>query len=71
MTTQHSTMRAKERLGINSKTWEHVARNALERGKDKTLITDKRLREWLISKEQVAGCRALIYNQFYNSLRIM
>ncbi len=62
MTTMHSIERAKERIGANKKTAEHIMRNALERGKDKTMFTCEQKRQWLIAKESAAGCKALVYN---------
>ena len=62
MTTLHSIERAKERIGINAKTAEHMMRNALERGRDKTAFTNAEQRRWLTAKESACGCRALVYN---------
>ncbi len=63
MTSCHSIERAKERIGINARTAEHVMRNALERGKDKTDF-GWRQQNWLTAKETACGCRALIYNDY-------
>lgn len=63
MTSCHSIERAKERIGINARTAEHVMRNALERGKDKTEF-GWRQQSWLTAKETACGCRALIYNDY-------
>ena len=59
--TMHSLERAKDRIGMNQKTAEHFMRNALERGKDKTMYTSER-RRWLTAKEDACGCKALVYN---------
>ena len=61
-TTFHSIERAKERVGINSKAAEHMIRNALKRGKDKTMFSCEQKRQWLISKENACGYKALVYN---------
>jgi len=61
-TTRHSIERAKERIGMNPKTAEHFMRNALERGRDKTMFTCEQKRQWLISREKAEGTRALVYN---------
>ena len=37
ITTMHSIERAKERIGMNPRAAEHFMRNALERGKDKSI----------------------------------
>ncbi len=60
--TVHSIERAKERIGMNPKAAEHFMRNALERGKDKTMFTCEQKRQWLTSKENACGFRALVYN---------
>lgn len=62
MTTMHSIERAKERIGANRKTAEHIMRNALERGKDKTMFSCEQKRQWLTAKENSCGCKALVYN---------
>lgn len=62
MTTKHSIKRAKERIGANKKSAEHIMKNALERGKDKTMFSCEQKRQWLIGKENIAGCKALVYN---------
>ena len=59
--TMHSLERAKDRIGMNQKTAEHFMRNALARGKDKTMYTSER-RRWLTAKEDACGCKALVYN---------
>ena len=63
MTSVHSIERAKERIGINSRAAERMMKNALERGKDKTVYSCER-RRWLTAKEEACGCRALVYNDF-------
>jgi hypothetical protein len=62
MTTQHSIERAKDRIGMNPRAAEHFMRNALERGKDKTMFTCEQKRRWLIAKEDACGYKALVYN---------
>ena len=62
MTTLHSIERAKERTGMNPRAAEHFMRNALERGKDKTMFTCEQKRRWLAAKEDACGCQALVYN---------
>ena len=62
MTTMHSIERAKERIGVNRKTAEHIMRNAIERGKDKTMFSSVQKQQWLIAKENACGCKALVYN---------
>ena len=62
MYTHHSFDRAKERLGLNKKTAEHMMRNAIERGKDKTMFSNEEKRQWLMAKEAAFGYRALVYN---------
>lgn len=63
MTTMHSIERAKERIGMNPKAAEHLMKNALERGKDKTRYSSEQKRQWLIAKENACGCKALVYNE--------
>ena len=60
--TLHSIARAKERTGMNPRAAEHFLRNALERGKDKTMFTCEQKRRWLTAKENACGYRALVYN---------
>ena len=60
--TYHSIVRAKERIGMNPKAAEHFMRNALTRGKDRTMYTCEQKRQWLEAKEAVQGTRALVYN---------
>ena len=60
--TYHSIVRAKERIGMNPKAAEHFIRNALERGKDKTMFSCEQKRQWLAAKENACGYRALVYN---------
>ena len=62
ITTLHSIERAKERTGMNPRTAEHFMRNALERGKDKTMFSCGQKRQWLESKESACGFKALVYN---------
>ena len=62
MTTMHSIERAKERIGANRKTAEHIMRNAIERGKDKTMFSNEQKRQWLIARDSACGCKALVYN---------
>lgn len=62
ITTLHSIERARERTGMNPRAAEHFMRNALERGKDKSMFTCEQKRRWLTSKEEACGCRALVYN---------
>ena len=62
MNTQHSIKRAKERLGMNKKTAEHLMRNVIERGKDKSMFTSEEKRQWLLAKESSCGYKALVYN---------
>ena len=61
-TTWHSIKRAKERIGMNPRAAEHFMRNALERGRDKTMFTCEQKRQWLAAKERAFGDKALIYN---------
>lgn len=61
-TTLHSIERAKERAGMNPRAAEHFMRNALERGKDKTMFSCEQKRKWLAAKENACGYRALVYN---------
>ena len=61
-TTLHSIVRAKERIGMNPRAAEHFMRNALERGKDKTMFACEQKRRWLEAKENACGCTALVYN---------
>ena len=61
-TTLHSIERAKERIGMNPRTAEHFMRNALQRGKDKSMFTGEQRRRWLTAKENACGCKALVYN---------
>ena len=63
MTSCHSIERAKKRIGINARTAEHVMRNALERGRDKTEFGWKQ-QNWLTAKENACGCRALVYMDY-------
>ena len=60
--TMHSIERAKERIGMNPRAAEHFMRNALERGKDKTMFSCEQKRRWLTAKEEACGFRALVYN---------
>lgn len=60
-TTVHSFERAKERIGMNPKAAEHFMRNALERGKDKSMFSCEKFR-WLKAKEDACGYKALVYN---------
>ena len=60
-TTLHSIERARERAGMNPRAAEHFMRNALERGRDKTMFTCEKKRRWLSAKEEACGCRALAY----------
>ena len=62
MTTLHSIERAKERIGMNRKAAEHMMKNALVRGIDKTMFTNEQKRQWLNAKESASGCKALVYN---------
>ena len=62
MTTLHSIERARERIGMNPRAAEHFMRNALKRGKDKTMFSCEQKRQWLISKEKACGYQALVYN---------
>ena len=62
MTTVHSIERAKERIGMSPRAAEHFMRNALERGKDKTMFSGEQKRRWLASKENACGYKALVYN---------
>ncbi len=62
ITTLHSIERAKERTGMNPRAAEHFMRNALERGKDKTMFSCEQKRRWLTAKENACGYRALVYN---------
>lgn len=62
MTTMHSIERAKERIGISAKSAEHMMRNAVERGRDKSAFTNAEQRRWLTAKETACGCRALVYS---------
>ena len=62
ITTLHSIERAKERAGMNPRTAEHFMRNALERGKDKTMFACEEKRRWLTAKENACGYKALVYN---------
>ncbi len=61
-TTLHSIERAKERSGMNPKAAEHFMRNALERGKDKSMFCCAEKRRWLTAKEAACGYKALVYN---------
>lgn len=56
----HSIERAKDRAGLNPKAAQHFMRNALERGKDKTMFTHEK-RKRLSSKEYCQR-KALVYN---------
>ncbi len=58
----HSIERAKERTGMNPRMAEHFMRNALERGRDKSMFCCAEKRRWLASKEEACGLRALVYN---------
>ncbi len=60
--TMHSIERAKERAGKNPRAAEHMMRNALARGKDKSMFAGAEQRRWLTAKENACGCRALVYN---------
>ncbi len=60
--TLHSIERAKDRIRMNPRAAEHFMRNALERGKDKSMFSCEQKRQWLISKENACGYRALVYN---------
>ena len=62
ITTLHSIERAKERIGMNPRAAEHFMRNALERGKDKSMFTCEQKRKWLTAKEEACGYQALVYN---------
>ena len=61
ITTLHSIERAKARNGMNPKAAEHFMRNALQRGKDKSMFSCEK-RRWLVAKENACGYRALVYN---------
>lgn len=61
-TTLHSIVRAKERIGMNPRAAEHFLKNALERGKDKSMFSCEQKRRWLAAKENACGFTALIYN---------
>lgn len=60
--SMHSIERAKERIGMNPRAAEHFMRNALERGKDKSMFCCAEKRRWLTAKEEACGLRALVYN---------
>ena len=60
-TTLHSIERAKERTGMNPRAAEHFMRNALERGKDKSMFRCSQKRQWLAAKENACGYKALVY----------
>ena len=60
--SMHSIERAKERIGMNPRAAEHFMRNALERGKDKSMFCCAEKRRWLTAKENACGYRALVYN---------
>ena len=60
--SMHSIERAKERIGMNPRAAEHFMRNALERGKDKSMFCCAEKRRWLTAKESACGHRALVYN---------
>ena len=62
MTTLHSIERAKDRIGMNPRAAEHFMRNALERGKDKSMFSCEQKRRWLEAKESACGYKALVYN---------
>ena len=62
ITTLHSIERAKDRIRMNPRTAEHFMRNALERGKDKSMFSCEQKRRWLTAKENACGYRALVYN---------
>ena len=62
MTTLHSIERAKDRIGMNPRAAEHMMRNALERGKDKSMFSCEQKRRWLAAKENACGHKALVYN---------
>ena len=40
-----------------------MMKNALERGKDKSMFTGEQKRQWLIAKENACGYKALVYNE--------
>lgn len=63
MTTAHSIQRAKERLGINPKTAEHVIRNACERGKRIVDFKPGKERDWLCQR-CTDGYYAVVYNGY-------
>ena len=60
--SMHTIERAKERIGMNPRAAEHFMRNALERGKDKSMFCCAEKRRWLSAKENACGYRALVYN---------
>lgn len=60
--TMHSIERAKERVGKNPRAAEHMMRNALERGRDKSMFSCEHKRRWLEAKENACGYKALVYN---------
>ncbi|MCR5566472.1 MAG: hypothetical protein K6F61_06440 [Clostridiales bacterium] len=62
ITTLHSIERAKERTGMNPRAAEHFMRNALERGRDKSMFACEQKRRWLAAKENACGFKALVYN---------
>ena len=60
--TLHSIDRAMERTGMNPRAAEHFLRNALARGKDKSMFSCEQKRRWLAAKEDACGFQALVYN---------
>ena len=63
MTTVHSIIRAKERLGLNEKSAEHLIRNAIERGKTVEDYKPGKERTW-IEQRCSEGFTASFYNGF-------
>ena len=63
MTTVHSMIRAKERLGLNEKAAGHLIRNAIERGKTFEDYRPGKERTW-VEQRCSEGYSASIYNGF-------
>ena len=61
MTTVHSLMRAKKRLGYNTKSAEHFIQNAIERGKTVNNFRPGKEREWL-EQRCSDGYQVIVYN---------
>lgn len=63
MTSKHSLVRAKERLGLNPSMAEHFIRNAISRGKRIDDYRPGKEREWL-EQRNTEGFIILVYNNY-------